>query len=106
MENKLYIYKILSQKDWAESNSLGYLKLQAQDDKFIHLAEKDQIDRIVKKFWSGQQDILIAKIDSSKIIGRLIKEANPGGTNTYYHLYDGKIPLKAVTDIFPYKYQG
>lgn len=102
MKNKLYLYKILPLKDWAVSEKVGYLQPQSQDDKFIHLAEKQQIDRIVAKYWSNEAEILIAKIDPSRVTGKLVKETNPGGTNQYYHLYDGKIPLAAVEECFPY----
>lgn len=104
VDNKLFVYKILSKQDWIESKQLGYLKPQLNDDKFIHLSEHDQVTRIIKKYWLHVDEVLIAKIDATKMIGQLVKEANPGGTNTYYHLYNGKIPLDAVIEVVPYRH--
>lgn len=44
---------------------------------------------------------MVLKIDPSKLIGKLVFEVNPGGTQKYYHLYNGKIPLNAVIEAIP-----
>lgn len=98
-----YLYKILSQQDWQESQKLGYAKPLENDTDFVHLSEKDQIDRIVTKFWANRSDVVVVKIDPQKMLGKLVHEANPGGTTKYYHLYNGKIPLAAVVESYPYK---
>ena len=105
MKDQFYLYKILSTKDWTESKNLNYLKLPPQDDRFIHLATKEQINSIIAKYWPNHNEILIAKLDPSKLIGKLTQETNPGGKNKYYHLYNGKIPLSAVVEILSYKNQ-
>jgi uncharacterized protein (DUF952 family) len=95
----MYLYKILSKQDWLDSEALGFVKPLALDDKFIHLAEAQQVEQIVAKFWAGEPEVMIAKLDADKFIGRLVKEKNPGGTTEYNHLYDGKIPLAAVVEV-------
>ena len=66
------------------------------DDQFIHLATKKQVAHVADKFWKDLEYVIL-KIDSTKILGRLSYETNPGGSTRYYHLYDGIIPLEAVT---------
>ena len=52
---------------------------------------------IRKKFFASEKQVWLIELDSSELQGNLIRERNPGGTNKYYHLYDGYLPLSAVT---------
>jgi len=103
MDTKHDIYKIFPSRNLDESQKLGYIKPLYNDTQFIHLATYDQIDKIVAKYWADELNLLIAKIDPVKITGELVYETNPGGTNKYYHLYNGKIPLDAIMEIYLYK---
>lgn len=101
LENEMtpqYLYKVLSVEDWQKSQGMRSIKLTAADQDFIHLAREDQLDRIVGKYWDKVPEYVVLKIDAAKLPGKLVFEANPGGENKYYHLYDGSIPLKAVVD--------
>lgn len=93
-----YIYKVVSIEDWEASQTIGSVMLAETDHEFIHLATQDQLSRIIEKFWGKAPEYVILKIDTSKMKGKLVLEANPGGTNKYYHLYNGSIPLSAVVD--------
>jgi uncharacterized protein (DUF952 family) len=95
------IYKILSKQDWNESQTLGFLKPNIIDNNFIHMCEAQQIERVLSKFWTDLTEVVIAVLDPTKLIGNLVKEKNNGGTEEYWHLYDGKIPLQAITEILP-----
>lgn len=66
--------------------------------KIFHLPRKDQLDRIIRKYWDKVSEYVVLKIDKKKMAGKLFFEANPGGENKYYHLYGGSIPLKAVVE--------
>lgn len=72
--------------------------LPADDDAFIHLAKEDQLDKIIAKYWADAPQLVILKIDTSKLQGNLVYEANPGGTTKYYHLYRGFIPFSAIAE--------
>lgn len=101
LENKMtpqYLYKILSIEDWKKSQGMESLKLTNADQDFIHLAKEDQLDKIAGKYWDIVPEYVILKIDTAKLPGKLVFEANPGGENKYYHLYGGSIPLNAVVD--------
>lgn len=93
-----FLYKILSVENWQASQPKLTVQLSSDDEAFIHLATEDQLEKITAKYWSNASEYVILKIDTGRLPGRLVLEANPGGTNKYYHLYDGKIPLNAVVD--------
>lgn len=93
-----YLYKVLSLEDWKKSQTQDFIKLSKDDEPFIHLAKEDQLDRITEKYWSNVPEYAVLKIEADQLPGRLVYEANPGGTNKYYHLYEGSIPLKAVLE--------
>jgi len=95
-----FLYKILSSADWAQSQTLDDVKLGAIDTHFIHLATKEQLGAILKKFWPGDATAVILKLDVRKLKGNLVLENNPGGTTKYFHLYQGAIPLGAVLGVF------
>lgn len=94
-----YLYKILSSEDWKKSESGLFVVIPKEDKDFIHLSKDDQVDRIIDKYWKTQSEFVILKVKTDHLPGTLVYEANPGGTNKYYHLYAGSIPLKAIVGI-------
>lgn len=99
MENTpQFLYKILSIENWQQSKRLPTLELGPDDQAFVHLATEDQLERILEKYWKNEKTFVILKIDTKKLKGKLVYEANPGGANRYYHLYDGAIPLESVVE--------
>jgi uncharacterized protein (DUF952 family) len=97
-ETPAYLYKVLSIEDWTKSQNAKILSLPEMDSKFIHLSMENQLESILKKYWGDVPKYIILKLETSKLTGNLILEANPGGKNKYYHLYDGAIPLRAVIE--------
>ena len=94
-----HLYKIVSPEVWKNSQEHNQVMPSGLDDHFIHLATEEQVPHILQKFWN-QKDHVILKLDSKKLIGRMVYETNPGGSTRYYHLYEGKIPLDAVLEVF------
>ena len=93
-----YLYKLMSPENWTQSQKQDNLVLYSIDTDFIHLATKEQIDRVAKKFWRDK-DFVVLKLDPKKIIGKLVYESNPGGSQKYYHVYNGHIPTGAVVAV-------
>ena len=91
-----FLYKILSLEDWKNSQGKRSVTLSSMDHEFIHLAKEDQAAKIIEKYWPGVAEVVVLKVYTNKLPGRLMYEANPGGANKYYHLYGGSIPLEAV----------
>lgn len=98
MTTPLYLYKILSVENWEASQASLTVKLTPEDEPFIHFATETQVERIAKKYWADVPDFYVLTIDPAKLTGRVVLEANPGGSTLYYHLYEGSIPLRAVLE--------
>lgn len=94
----IYLYKILSMENWAASQVSERVHLSEEDKNFIHLCTEEQLERIIAKFWADSPEFVILKIAAEKLPGKMVLEANPGGTNKYYHLYHGYIPLNAIVE--------
>ncbi|MCH9613345.1 MAG: hypothetical protein SP1CHLAM54_03440 [Chlamydiia bacterium] len=94
-----FLYKVLSTNEWKESQTQKTITLGSMDKEFIHLSKKEQLDRIVSKYWNKAPEYVLLKLDPKKLQGVLIFEANPGGQNMYYHLYEGSIPHDAIVEV-------
>lgn len=94
-----FLYKIVSADMWKKSRKLKNLILSEMDRDFIHLATHDQFSRIAEKFFKDVKEYVVLKLNTHELKGRLVLEANPGGTTKYYHLYEGRIPLAAVCEV-------
>jgi uncharacterized protein (DUF952 family) len=95
------LFKIVSKHEYEASASQANLRLPPIDTGFIHLAMKDQVEKVLAKFWQNLDDALVLTVDAERLPGRLVKERNPGGTQEYWHLYDGFIPRAAVVAVKP-----
>lgn len=93
-----YLYKVLLPKDWEESKNLPNVKLGSFDREFIHLSTEEQLNKIIEKYFKDEKMVIILKIETDKLPGNLIFEANPGGSTKYYHLYQGSIPKEAIIE--------
>lgn len=91
-----YLYKIVSMHDWKKSDKTVHLS--KMDADCIHFAIPHQLGDIVKKYWSEAVEFLILKVETAKLPGRLVLEANLEGVKECYHLYQGSIPLNAVVE--------
>lgn len=97
-EQPEYLFKILSLSHWNASQNRSVLILSSEDDAFIHLSTENQLDKIIEKYWSNAPQYVILKVKTKMLEGKLVYEANPGGTNKYYHLYNGRIPLESIVE--------
>jgi uncharacterized protein (DUF952 family) len=97
-EHPDYLFKVTTVENWEASQSQATLKLDASDDEFIHFSLANQVERITSKYWKNVPEFVILQIDPDKLEGKLVFEANPGGTSKYYHLYNGSIPLDSVVE--------
>ncbi len=93
-----YLYKVISLPQWQTSQNNRAVTLAAEDTQFIHLAKDDQLDRIVRKYWPDAPQYVVLKLDTTKLEGELVCEANPGGSTKYFHLYHGSIPCNSIVE--------
>ena len=100
-EKPAYLYKVLSMDDWGKT--CRTIHLSSMDAGFIHLSTEEQLDKIVGKYWADASEYVVLKIETLKLLGNLVLEANPGGETKYYHMYNGSIPLNAVMEMKVHK---
>lgn len=91
-----YLYKIISVESWQKSTMQNKVVLSKMDNDFIHLSTKKQLDGIIKKFWKNIPEFFVLTLEVKKLPGKLVLETNPGGSNKYYHLYNGFIPTTSI----------
>lgn len=94
------LYKITTVDLWAQSKNGDRLVLAELDKSgFIHLAEEQDVERISKKFFPNEKKLAVLELDPKLLVGRIVFETNPGGSQKYYHLYDGYIPIQAISKV-------
>ena len=91
------LYKILSVENWKKSEQHQTVALDCADDEFIHFSTKQQLSRIISKYWKHESRYVVLIVDPTLLTGELRFESNPGGVNQYWHLYNGSIPIKAIS---------
>lgn len=97
-EEPKYLFKILTPSQWQATQRKKTLFLAAEDDEFIHLASESQLDKIIAKYWSDINEYVILKVQTDRLEGDLVYEANPNGATKYYHLYNGCIPINSIVE--------
>jgi uncharacterized protein (DUF952 family) len=94
------LYKVVTEKQWEQSRCQPLLLLEETDKKFIHLLTSDDaLESIARKFFPQQAKVVVLTLDSDKLEGRLVFEANRPGGSLYPHLYKGSIPMQAVLEV-------
>lgn len=90
------IYKIAPGSLWREAQQKGRFEGSAVDlaDGFIHFSMKEQVEETARKWFVGQQDLMLIGVDPAKLGNTLRYESSRGGA-LFPHLY-GVLPLEAV----------
>lgn len=92
-----YLYKIIPSSQWRESLYRNLLVHSSLDSECIQLATEEQLESILKRF-KIDKDHMLLKIDSNRLIGRLIYETDFNSDAKYFRLYNGSIPLDAFIE--------
>jgi len=95
------IYKIATATLWHEAEAHGSFKGAPIDiaDGFIHFSTAEQARETVALHFKGQDDLVIAAIDTEKLAQDLKWEASRGGA-LFPHLY-ATLPMGAVAWVKP-----
>jgi uncharacterized protein (DUF952 family) len=96
-----FIYKIASANLWHEAESQGRFTGAPIDlaDGFIHFSTAEQTRETVALHFKGQDELVIAAIDTDKLTEPVKWEASRGGA-LFPHLY-AALPLEAVAWVKP-----
>lgn len=95
------IYKIETAEAWQKAQSTGVYTGSALDvmDGFIHLSTADQVRETANKWFAGQNDLILASIDSAQL-GDMIKWEPSRDGALFPHVY-GILPMSAVIETAP-----
>ena len=97
--NLKYIYKIINNEELKKAKSSGTYSGSSKDleDGFIHFSGEDQIESTLRKYYAGQQNLMLLKIETLKLDHLIWEQASDG--NFFPHLYS-PLDLKNVVKEF------
>jgi uncharacterized protein (DUF952 family) len=92
----MFIYHITSKQEWQQALSVGqYLPGHYAADGFIHCSKKEQVAAVANRIYTNQTDLILLKIDISRLAIRVKEENLDGGSELFPHIY-GPLPVAAV----------
>lgn len=95
------IYHITSRHSWNLALEAGYYEhASLATEGFIHCAEEQQVQGVLERYFSGQQDLLRLTIDTSLLHARLQYDLAPSVQETFPHIY-GPLNTDAVLQADP-----
>jgi uncharacterized protein (DUF952 family) len=95
------IYKICPASLWQDAERIGVFRGSEVDlrDGFIHLSSAKQVAETAAKHFAGRDDLLLVRVDATKLGDRLKWEPSRDGA-LFPHLY-GNLDLASVTRVDP-----
>jgi uncharacterized protein (DUF952 family) len=99
-----YIFHIIRRGEWLEALERGdYVPASLSAEGFIHCSTGDQVSATAKRWYAGEPDLLLLRIDTQLLMPDLRYEAPRNGgperqTERYPHLY-GALNLNAVVEV-------
>ena len=94
----MFIYHIVLPEVWDHFKTRpSYQPESLALEGFIHCSYPSQIEAVLKRYYRGVEKVLILKIDTEKVLAKLVKE--PSTNNELYpHIY-GRLNHNAVVDV-------
>jgi uncharacterized protein (DUF952 family) len=95
------VYKICPASLWREAERVGVFRGSEVDrrDGFIHFSDGAQVVETAAKHFAGQSELLLVRVDTTKLGNRLKWEPSRDGV-LFPHLY-GDLDLTSVTRVDP-----
>ncbi len=94
----MLIYHITTNENWEKYRTRpSYQTESLATEGFIHCSYENQLEGVLKRYYSGQKSVLILTIDTDKLRSKLVEEPSTGG-EIYPHLY-GRLNHNAVVKI-------
>lgn len=90
----MLIYHIVLPEIWAAFDSGLYRHASLATEGFIHCSFKDQLDGVIKRYYSSEPELVILEIESDQLMSRMIKEPSTN-CEIYPHVY-GPINRDAI----------
>ena len=94
----MFIYHVALPEVWERYKSRpSYQPESLATEGFIHCSYPAQLETVLKRYFSGVERVIILKIDTDKLLSKLVKEASTNN-EIYPHIY-GRLNHSAVADI-------
>jgi uncharacterized protein (DUF952 family) len=94
------IYHICPRSDWLTAQETGFYTVPSlETEGFIHCSFAAQVQESLQLHFQGQTDLLLLKIDPTRLTPTLRQEASRKG-ELFPHLY-GPLNLEAVVETKP-----
>ena len=88
------IYHIVRPGVWSNFRGTHYEAESLAGEGFIHCSFADQLDAVLKRYYSGDDEVIVLEIDPAKLDAKLVVEPSTGGEK-YPHIY-GAINRDAI----------
>lgn len=94
----MHIYHIVLPEVWEKFKTRpSYQAESLQTEGFIHCSYANQLDDVLKRYYSKAGRVLILTIDTQKLLSKLVEEPSTGG-EVYPHIY-GRLNHNAVVSV-------
>lgn len=93
----MLIYHIALPEAWAAFDTELYRHKSLETEGFIHCSFADQLDAVIKRYYSGAERVIVLEIESDALMSRMLKE--PSTNNEIYpHIY-GPVNRDAIVGV-------
>ena len=93
------IYHVITKHDWQAALAGGFYEADSlAAEGFIHASKKEQVDGVVERYYSGQDDLLLLHIDESRLTSSLKYELAASVNEEFPHIF-GPLNLEAVVNV-------
>ena len=93
------IFHFCTQEQWDQQSKLDYYEDPSlHNEGFIHCSTNLQVDKVLKRYFKGQTDILLLHIKADALEAKLLFEIAPSDGDHYPHIY-GPINKSAVVKL-------
>lgn len=94
----MFIYHIVLPEVWERfKDKPSYQSDSLVTEGFIHCSYPNQLESVLKRYYSAAEKVLILKIDTEKLLSKLVKEPSTN-SEIYPHIY-GRLNQSAVVAI-------
>ena len=94
----MIIYHIVLPQIWSGFEDRDFYEAQSLDTEgFIHCSFEDQLEEVLKRYYSDAGEVYILEIESDKLTSNVVNEPSTN-EELYPHIY-GKIDREAIVGI-------
>lgn len=90
----MLVYHIVLPEVWASFDTQLYRAASLETEGFIHCSFANQLDAVIKRYYSDAKRIVVLEIDTDRLMSRVLNEPSTGN-EIYPHIY-GPINRDAI----------